>query len=114
MNTLTDQVIASDLLIAAKTGVRNYAFAVTETATPEVRSVLRSQLREAIDMHEEITNYMMDRGWYHPFDANEQIKLDLQKGQTALNLSNQGGSDDTTGLETFASSDSHIRREYWS
>ncbi|KIN43362.1 hypothetical protein B4071_2613 [Bacillus subtilis] len=30
MNVLTDQIIAMDLLIAAKNGVRNYAMAATE------------------------------------------------------------------------------------
>ena len=86
VDTLTDQVIATDLLISAKSGVRNYAFAVTEAVTPEVRAVLRSQLREAIDLHEQLSTYMMGRGWYHPYDAKEQFKLDMQTGQTALNV----------------------------
>ncbi|BCJ87564.1 spore coat protein [Effusibacillus dendaii] len=86
MNTLTDQVIATDLLIAAKTGVRNCAAAVTEAATPEVRSVLRNQLKEAIELHEEITQFMMSRGWYHPYNPNEQIQLDLTNAETALNV----------------------------
>ena len=35
LHTLTDDVIAMDLLINAKSGVRNYAMAVTECATPK-------------------------------------------------------------------------------
>ncbi|GGF93732.1 spore coat protein [Paenibacillus abyssi] len=85
MNTLTDQVIAMDFLIAAKSGVRNYAMAVTEAGTPEVKEILSKQLEEAIDMHERIAGYMMDRGWYHPWNVNEQIQLDLNNIQTALN-----------------------------
>lgn len=88
MNTLTDQVIASDLLISAKSGVRNYAIALTEAATPEVRALLHAQLRDAIDFHEEISNFMMSKGWYHPYNPGEQIQLDLKKGQTALNVTN--------------------------
>ena len=34
---LTDQVIANDMLIAAKSGVKTYASAVVESATPAVK-----------------------------------------------------------------------------
>ncbi len=84
MNTLTDQVIAMDFLIAAKTGVRNYAIAVTEAVTPEVKATLTKHLEEAIDMHERIMLYMMERGQYHPWNVNEQIQLDLKNINTSL------------------------------
>jgi similar to spore coat protein len=90
MNTMTDQIIATDLLIAAKTGVRNYAIAVTDVATPEVRAALLNQLRESINMHEEITNYMMDKGWYRPYNAREQIRLDVNNGQRSLDMAEGG------------------------
>ncbi|MBB6732763.1 spore coat protein [Cohnella zeiphila] len=86
MNVLTDQVIATDLLIAAKSGVRNYAMAVTETTSPEIRQTLIRQLDEAIDMHEQMVNYMIGKDWYHPWDAEEQLRLDLKNAETALNL----------------------------
>jgi similar to spore coat protein len=86
LNTLTDEVIAMDFLITAKSGVRNYAMAVTECATPEIKSVLTRQLDEAIATHEKITSYMMSRGLYHPYNVNEQIQLDLQNIQTAMNI----------------------------
>ncbi|MFD2614922.1 spore coat protein [Paenibacillus gansuensis] len=86
MNTLTDQVIAMDFLITAKSGVRNYAMAVTECATPEVKAILTKQLEEAIDTHEIISAYLVQKGLYHPHNVNEQIKLDLQNIETALNV----------------------------
>ncbi|WP_238654342.1 spore coat protein [Paenibacillus piscarius] len=86
LNTLTDEVIAMDLLINAKSGVRNYAMAVTECATPEVREILMKQLGEAIDSHEKITDYMMQRGLYHPYHTQEQIQLDLNNIQTATSI----------------------------
>jgi similar to spore coat protein len=86
MNTLTDEVIAMDFLITAKSGVRNYAMAVTECATQEIKVVLTKQLDEAITTHEKITSYLMSRGLYHPYNVNEQIQLDLQNIQTALNI----------------------------
>ncbi|MCU6791223.1 spore coat protein [Paenibacillus sp. WQ 127069] len=85
-NTLTDEVIAMDFLNNAKSGVRNYAMAVTECVTPEIKTVLSRQLEEAIDSHEQIMNYMMKRGLYHPYQVNEQIQLDLQNIQTAMNI----------------------------
>ncbi|WP_409177142.1 spore coat protein [Brevibacillus fortis] len=86
MGGLTDQVIAMDFLISAKSGVRNYAMALTETGTPEIKSTLTKQLEEAIDLHEKISLYMIERGWYHPWNVTEQIQLDQQNIQTALNL----------------------------
>jgi similar to spore coat protein len=86
MQTMTDQVIASDLLISAKTGIKTYALAVTESVTPEIKTVLRKQLEEAVLMHEQITNYMMQKGFYHPYNVNEQIQVDMNNVQTALNL----------------------------
>lgn len=86
MGGMTDQVVAMDLLISAKSGVRNYAMALTETGTPEIKATLTKQLEEAIDLHEKISTYMIEQGWYHPWNVNEQIKLDQQNIQTALNL----------------------------
>lgn len=91
MKQMTAQVIAGDLLITAKTGIKNYALALTETATPEVRTILRDQLNEAIDSHEQIIQYMMDRKFYLPYDINGQLQLDLQNAETALNTANQAG-----------------------
>ncbi|WAH39458.1 spore coat protein [Alicyclobacillus dauci] len=83
---MTDQVVATDLLISAKTGVRNYAIALTETASDEVRTVLEQHLQDAIRTHEQITAYMMKQGWYHAYNAPEQIQLDIENAQTALNM----------------------------
>ncbi|MBP1155606.1 MULTISPECIES: spore coat protein [unclassified Paenibacillus] len=86
LNTLTDQVVATDFLLAAKTGIKMYSLALTETTTPEIKTVLRKHLEEAIATHEQITNYMVQRGYYHPYNVNEQIQLDINNIQTALNV----------------------------
>jgi similar to spore coat protein len=86
MGGMTDQVIASDFLISAKAGVRNYTVAITEAATPELRSVLREHLLAAIQTHEDITNYMISRGFYHPHDMSEQLNVDLTASDTAIQL----------------------------
>ncbi|MFS0635398.1 spore coat protein [Mesobacillus foraminis] len=86
MGGMTDQVIATDFLISAKSGVRNYAVAITEAGTPELRAALREQLREAIATHEKITNYMVAKGYYHPHDLTKQLQVDLTVSDTALKL----------------------------
>jgi similar to spore coat protein len=86
MSGMSDQVIATDFLISAKAGVRNYAVAITETGTPELKAALREQLNAAIATHEKITNYMIARGFYHPHDLSEQLQVDLTITDTALKL----------------------------
>ncbi|MCX7747719.1 MAG: spore coat protein [Clostridia bacterium] len=86
MDKLSDQLIAADFLNAAKAGIKNYSWALSETATPEVRDTLRRQLDTAISTHERITNYMLDKGYYHAYDPSEQIKLDMKAAETAMNL----------------------------
>ncbi|WP_046179428.1 spore coat protein [Domibacillus tundrae] len=88
MGGLTDQVIASDFLISAKSGVKTTAFALTEAATPELRSALREQLMAAISTHESISRYMIEKGYYHPYNLDEQVKVDTASAQTSQNLVN--------------------------
>ncbi|MFP7733277.1 spore coat protein [Priestia aryabhattai] len=78
--------IAADLLLSAKNGVRTYAVALTETATPEVRKVLKKQVDEAIELHEKIAQYMIDNEMYHAYDVEEQVNHDLNKADKALEL----------------------------
>ncbi|HYK74282.1 MAG TPA: spore coat protein [Pseudoneobacillus sp.] len=86
MDGMTEQVITTDFLIAAKSGVRNYAFALTEVATSELRTALREQLRAAIATHEAVSNYMIEKGYYHPHSLGEQLQVDLTAAQTATEL----------------------------
>jgi len=89
MGAMTDQVIATDFLLAAKTGVKNLALAITETSTPEVRVTLKQYLNDAIETHEQISKYMIDKGYYHPNNLSEQLNVDLTAAQAALNLPQQ-------------------------
>ncbi|EKQ57900.1 MULTISPECIES: spore coat protein [unclassified Clostridium] len=86
MNKMTDQVIATDFLISAKSGVQNYAVAITETTSPEVRLVLKKQLQDAIATHEKIFNYMMKNGYYNAYDLEAQYKVDMKTTDTTLDL----------------------------
>lgn len=86
MNKMSDQVIATDFLIAAKSGVRNYAIALTETTNSQVRIILRKQLKDAIVTHEKISTYMIQKGYYNAYDIKEQFKVDMLVTETTLKL----------------------------
>jgi len=86
MGNLTEQVIATDFLLASKTAIKNYALALSETATPEVRDTLRRQFDVAVGTHERITNYMMKKGYYHAYNPQEQIRVDMKAADTVMSL----------------------------
>ncbi|UQZ32684.1 spore coat protein [Paenibacillus sp. PK3_47] len=83
---MDDLAIATDMLLSAKSAVRTYAIALTETATPKVHKVLKAQLDTAIETHQKIAAYMIENEMYHPYDLNEQIDHDHKKAETALEL----------------------------
>ena len=43
-----------EICLLAKTSVRNYAIAITETATPRLREVLTRQINSAIQLHAQV------------------------------------------------------------
>ena len=86
VTVIDDLAIASDLLITAKAGIRNLAVAITETATPSVKKLLRRELDNAIDLHDKIAQYMIKNEMYHAYDLDEQMEHDLEKADNALKL----------------------------
>lgn len=81
-----DQIIATELLVTAKAAVRTYAVALTETASPEVRDVLKRQLNQAIDQHARIADYMIENNMYYAHNVDKQLELDKKKVKTAKKL----------------------------
>lgn len=103
MPKLIDATIATDFLLAAKTAVRNCGIALSEATSPEVRTVLHNQLNEAINLHEDISNLMLRKGWLHPFDLNEQFKMDIESSNTAAQIASlELFPGNTSRLGTFA------------
>jgi similar to spore coat protein len=87
MNKMSDQVIATDFLVSAKSGVQNYAVAITETTSPQLRATLINQLNDMITTHEAIADYMMSKGYYHAYNLQDQYQVDMKVTDTALKLS---------------------------
>jgi spore coat protein CotF len=56
MPEMADMTFAMDFLIRAKEGVRNMAIALTETASPDARGLLKNQLHQGLALHQEISS----------------------------------------------------------
>jgi similar to spore coat protein len=101
-----DSLFALDFLLSAKNGVRNCAYAITETASPDARAILRNQLTEGLALHQEISELMMNKGWLHPYNVNEQFPLDLIGAQNTVQIAlMQLYPDHTSRLGLFATPD---------
>jgi similar to spore coat protein len=86
MPNLADSAFALDFLLAVKNGIRNYGFAITETANPELKKVLHRQMESAIDLHGELSELMIKNAWLHPYDFKEQFPIDLKAAETAIQI----------------------------
>jgi len=103
MPGMVDSTIALDFLLGIKSGIRNCALALTETADPEARKVIRDILDSSIDLHTEVTELMMKKGWLHPYRVNEQFRIDQISAKQALQIANlELFPGNTSRLGTFA------------
>jgi spore coat protein F len=75
---------AGFLLAFAKTAVRNYGIAITETATPQVRATLQKQLNQAIELHAKAYAFMHENGLYPSYDLNLLLANDVKIAQQAI------------------------------
>jgi similar to spore coat protein len=84
MPEMADSGIALDFLLSVKNGIHTYAIALTETASPKLREALYRQMEQSIDLHAEISEMMINKGWLYPHDVGKQVELDLKSADNAL------------------------------
>ncbi|WP_246310926.1 spore coat protein [Paenibacillus xylanilyticus] len=77
---------AGQLLGFAKTSVRNYAIAITETATPQLRETLQKQLNGAIQLHGKVFYFMLEQGLYPSYDLPKLLANDVDMANQAISL----------------------------
>ncbi|CAI6060297.1 Spore coat protein F [Cohnella sp. JJ-181] len=77
---------ATHLLLFAKTAVRNYAIAITETATPALRDTFLKQLNQAIMLHGKVFAYMQSKGLYPAYDLKLLLASDQKNAAEALKM----------------------------
>jgi spore coat protein CotF len=103
MPKLVDASMSTAFLLNVKSGVRNCAIALTEAVSPEVRAVLRTQLDNGLNMHEELSNLMINKGWLNPVDLDRQFQMDLESSQTMSQIASLNlFPGDTSRLGSFA------------
>lgn len=83
---MTEKDIVTELLLTTKNALSKYSSALSETTTPKVRETLKKHLNQIIDTHGQITDYALEKGYYHPFSPPEQFKDDLKEAYLALDL----------------------------
>jgi spore coat protein CotF len=110
MPEMADMTFAMDFLVRVKDGVRNSATALTETVSPDARALLRNQLHQGIALHEEITNLMVRKKWFHPYELQEQYQLDQLSADNTVEIGKlKLFPDDTTRKGMFdRTPDEHI------
>jgi similar to spore coat protein len=86
MKALNDHVVATDYMNSIKAGIKSLSTALTEASTPRVRQVLRNQLNDALNTHEQFYNYYSSKGWYDAYNISHQIQMDLNNAQSTLSL----------------------------
>jgi spore coat protein CotF len=89
MPEMADMTFAMDFLIRTKDGVRNTATSLTETVSPDARAMLRTQLHQGIALHQEITDLMVRKKWFHPYELEEQYKLDQLSATNTVEMGKQ-------------------------
>lgn len=89
MPELADMTFAMDFLVFTKSAVHTLAAALTETVSRDARAFLRAQLHQGIALHQEITELMIRKKWFHPHDLNEQYKLDNLSADNTVAIAKQ-------------------------
>lgn len=77
---------ARKLLIFAKTAVRNYAIAITETATPSLREIFQKHLQKAIKLHAKTFEFMLEKNYYPAYHLDQLLATDLRNAKAALSM----------------------------
>jgi similar to spore coat protein len=79
---LTDKDIAQDMLKDSKFAVTSLSAAVSEAIKPELREMLRGQLDKAVTEHFELSDIIINKGWYKAQDQPiEQLKNEYENSQ---------------------------------
>lgn len=81
--TLADKDIAQDMIKDSKFAVTSLSAAAAEAVNPELRDMLRGQLDKAVTEHFELSDIVINKGWYPVQDEPmEQLRNDYENSQT--------------------------------
>lgn len=112
-NQMSDQAIATDLLLSAKAGVKNCAYALTEATSEDVRKTLNQQLQQAVIFQQKVADYMIIQGYYQPHNLDQQIQVDKMTAQSVIQYSNQQGQQGQQQQYTNSSQPNYPKKQYF-
>lgn len=83
---LMEPFFAGNLLVFAKCSVRNYAIAITEAATPQVREALNTHLQRCIELHGKVFYYMYEHSYYPAYNLQQLLANDMNLAHKAMSM----------------------------
>lgn len=86
MPELTDSGIATEFLLSTKSGIRTISIALTETASPVLQKLLKTQLDVMLELYFEIVELMIEKQWLKPHDINAQKEIDIKAAENAISI----------------------------
>lgn len=79
---LEDRDIAQDMIKDSKFSVTSLSLAVSEAVNPQLRQMLKQQLDEAVNEHFQLSDTVIEKGWYPAQDEPlEQLRQGYEKSQ---------------------------------
>lgn len=82
---INDEVIAGNMLSAAKGGADAYLNATMTTATPELRTLYASNLNQMVAGHSALTELTVNKGWANPYTSpTQQLSEAVNKAETKM------------------------------
>ncbi|MBI6875814.1 spore coat protein [Clostridium aciditolerans] len=82
---INDEVIAGNMLAAAKGAADAYLNATMTSTTPELRALYSSSLNQVVGGHSALTELSINRGWNKPYDPpTQQLSDVVNKAETTV------------------------------
>lgn len=82
---INDEVIASNMLAAAKGAADAYLNATITSTTPELRAIYSSGLTQVVGGHSALTELTVNKGWIKPYnEPSKQLSDVINKSQTTV------------------------------
>ncbi|MTI79526.1 MAG: spore coat protein [Firmicutes bacterium] len=77
--SITNEIIANDMLAGAKAAAQGYLNAAIEASTPELKNLFSSNVTQVLQGQQTISELALRKNWYSPYKPEaEQLKETMQ------------------------------------
>lgn len=82
---ISDEIIATNMISAAKGSANAYLNAAMTSPTPELKAMYTSGLSQIINGHSALTQLAINRGWEQPYNPpTQQLSSAYDKADTLI------------------------------